>query len=124
MDGVESEPAATVNQTNQESAAACGRKDIVMRKVDTDKHFRETQRAFASGGDTKMFRQQMATTKVPGRAGKLDMRGPGEQFADGGANRTPGRASRVGVAAPSAPGRTGNVHGPAARSSRNYGKPK
>ena len=82
------------------------------------------ERAFASGGDTKMFRQQMATTKRPGITGKLDVRGPGQQFADGGANRTPGRASRVGVAAPAAPSRTGNVFGAATRSSRNYGKPK
>jgi hypothetical protein len=95
------------------------------RKVDADKHFKEAQRAYARGGhDQRMFGPQVATTKRPGITGKLDVRGPGQQFADGGVNRTPGRASRVGVAAPSAPGQTGNVRGAAVRSSRNYGKPK
>jgi hypothetical protein len=95
-----------------------------MRKVDTDKHFKEAQRAYARGGHDRMFGPQVATTKRPGITGKLDVRGPARQFADGGVNRTPGKASRVGTAAPAAPFRTGNARGAAARSSRNYGKPK
>jgi hypothetical protein len=92
-----------------------------MRKVDRDKSFKEAQRAYARGGHDRMFGPQVATTKRPGITGKLDVRGPGKQFADGGAVRTPGRASRVGVSAPAAPFRTGNVNGPATRASRNYG---
>jgi hypothetical protein len=54
------------------------------RKVDSDKHFKEAQRAYARGGHDRMFSQQAASPKIPGRTGKLDARGPGEKFPKGG----------------------------------------
>jgi hypothetical protein len=75
-------------------------------------------RTFARGGDTHMFQQQAAATRRPGKTGKDDVRGPSKKFPEGGVG-TPGKRSKIGVAAPSAPGRTGNVFG---STPRDYAK--
>jgi len=89
--------------------------------VDKSKGFHEKPRGFAAGGaDKHMFQQQAAATRRPdNKSGKDDVRGPGKKFAGGGAG-TPGKRSKIGVAAPAEPGRTGNTEGSTAR---NYGKP-
>jgi hypothetical protein len=95
------------------------RKGIGMsRKVDTDKHFRETQRAFARGGNDKMFGQQAANTKKPGIVGKVDQRGPGQKFA------TPGGEDRIfgGYATPAQPGVTATTRRGGRSRTRDYAK--
>ena len=91
------------------------------KRQDADKHFRETQRAYARGGagaNHHMFSQQVASTKKPGITGKVDNRGgPGRQFSKGGKDDTLGGQDAM----PKLPGRTGNRRGIRA-DTRNYGK--
>jgi hypothetical protein len=92
------------------------------RKVDTDKVFRETQRAFARGGNDKMFGQQQAgNRKGPDKSpstGKPDSSGPGKQFATpGGEDHIPG-----GYAMPAQPGVTATTRRPKRSNTRDYGK--
>jgi hypothetical protein len=90
------------------------------KNVDRDKSFKEAQRAYARGGHDHMFGAQQAATRRPGKTGKDDVRGPGEQFSTGG-GRVPGKKSKVGIAAQALEGRTGNAAGSLPRT---YGKPK
>jgi hypothetical protein len=88
------------------------------KRQDADKHFRETQRAYARGGDTKMFGKQQAAQKQPGKSGKSDIRGPGEQFGRGGK----GDSLSGQDAMPQVPGRTANPRRGIRANTRGYHK--
>ena len=94
------------------------------RKVDSDKHFKEAQRAFArggAGGDQHMFRQQAANPRDEGGSaitGKRDVRGPGRKFPEGGGEDH----AFGGHAMPARPGVTASTQRPGRSSTRNYGK--
>ena len=87
------------------------------RKVDADKHFKEAQRAFAKGGDTKMFGAQGANKKTPGITGKVDAR-PVGKFGKGGA------ADRIfgGYSTPGQAGVTASTRSPQRSRTRDYHK--
>ena len=87
--------------------------------VDKSKGFHEKPRGFAAGGaDKHMFQQQAAATRRPdNKSGKDDVRGPGKKFAGGSAG-TPSNKSKIGISAPAAPFRTGNIHGSTLRDYR------
>jgi hypothetical protein len=72
------------------------------------------------GADNHMHGQQQATTKTRGSVGPRDVRGPGEKFGGGGYG-TPRGVSKVGVAAPAEPGKTGNAAG-SSRRPRDFSK--
>ncbi len=73
----------------------------------------------AKGGRSKMFSQQVAGTKAPGRSGKPDSSGPGEKFAAGGI-----RPTAFTGAMPAMPGHTSifSSDDPWARQPRDYSK--
>jgi hypothetical protein len=73
---------------------------------------------FGRGGKNKDVGEQNADTAQPGRTGHRDgQSGAGRKFGEGG-GKVPGNKSSVGISAPAKAGRTGNVEGEAATSSR------
>jgi hypothetical protein len=81
-----------------------------MKISEKNVHKMKTRNAeLATGGTDHMFGKQQAGTRVPGRSGKPDQRGPGKRFPEGGAGT--GKQSKIGTAAPAGQGRTGNVRG-------------
>ena len=65
--------------------------------VNESKKQSQHKAAFGKGGKGKMFGEQAAAEKVPGIAGKKDIRGPGGRFAKGGPKVATGGFARKAV---------------------------